>query len=449
MTGDHPRGWGPLAWRLLAAFVLVALSAVVVLTGAALWGTERGLAASQSADRHQVAAQVSEAVGAAYSQTGGWSAVDLDDAAAIASGAQARLIVRDRDGSVVAGPGHGRGPMNGMSGMATGVRVDAPVVVGGTTVGTVQLVFPTAAGSAARDIAWAWIGLAAAVALAVALSASVFVSRRIAGPLRRLAAAATAISAGDRSARAHVRAPGELGELATAFDTMAEEVTRAEQNRRALTADVAHELRTPLAALQAGLEELRDGLVPADPHRLTSLHDQTLRLGRVVDDLAELAAAESAALSLRPAEVDLGRLAGDVLRAHAAELRAAGLHVRAELGDRVIVPADPDRLHQALGNLLGNTARYARPGDQVTVRVHPAGAGWAGIEVADTGPGIPADELPHIFDRWWRGRATTGTSGSGIGLAVVRELITAHGGTVTAESGPSGGATFTVRLPTR
>jgi two-component system sensor histidine kinase BaeS len=170
---------------------------------------------------------------------------------------------------------------------------------------------------------------------------------------------------------------------------------------------------------------------------LTILHDQTLRLGRVVDDLAQLAAAESAALSLRLAEVDLAELARAALASHAPRLDAAGLVVHAEPTDGVLVRGDADRLHQVLGNLLDNAERYARIGDRVTVRVF------------DTGPGIPADTLPHVFDRLWRGPDQREVAGSGIGLAVVRELVTAHGGTVEAASGPAGGAMFTIRLPTR
>ena len=231
-------------------------------------------------------------------------------------------------------------------------------------------------------------------------------------PLGRLATAARAMARGDRSARSGVRAPGELGDLGRAFDTMVAEVSRAEQARRNLTADVAHELRTPLATLRAGLEELRDGFADPDPARLTSLHDQTLRLGRVVEDLSELAAAESAAPSLRLADVDLAALARAELASHAPRLEAVGLAARVELAEGVVVRADADRLHQALGNLLDNAERYLRAGDSVTVRVFTTG-GEAVVQVADSGPGIPNDELPHVFDRLWRGRRPSGCRGLG------------------------------------
>jgi two-component system sensor histidine kinase BaeS len=451
--GDRPAGLGPLGRRLLAAFVLVALSSVLVLTVAALVGADRGLTATRQADRQQLAARVAAAAATAYQAADGWDGADLAPAVAVADAAGARLLVRDASGATVASsaggghmPGMG-GPGPGMGGGSAGqAGVSWPVVVEGRTVGSVRLGFTTPAGTPGRGVAWSWILLAAVTAILVAIAVSWFVTRRVSGPVMRLAAAARALAAGDRSARSGVTAPGELGELAGAFDQMADDLAHAEQVRRQLAADVAHELRTPLAALQAGLEELRDGLIQPDPARLAGLHDQTLRLGRVVDDLAELAAAESAALSLRLANVDLAQVTRAALAAQDAQLRAAGLQVHAELDPGVLVRRDADRLDQALGNLLTNAARYCRPGDQVTARVS-ATDGQGVVEITDTGPGVPADELPHVFDRLWRGKASSASSGSGIGLAVVRELVSAHGGTVTATSPPGSGATFTIRLP--
>ncbi|MBQ0988221.1 HAMP domain-containing histidine kinase [Streptomyces sp. F63] len=357
------------------------------------------------------------------------------------------------------GPGPGTGPRSSPGpgpGAPSGRAVTAEVRADGRTVGSVHLGFPAVSGTAGRDIAWGWIAAAALAALALALAVSWYVTRRLTGPVVRVAHTARAIAAGDRAARSRVDAPGELGELSRAFDTMADDVTRAEQARRRLAADVAHELRTPLAALQAGLEELRDGYAEPAPERLAALHDQTLRLGRIVGDLAELSAAESARLSLHLATVDVTELVRGAVRDREPELRAAGLTVRTRPpGGPLLVHADGGRLHQALGNLLSNTARYCRPGDTVTVTartapgkgVDGAGDGTAVIEVADDGPGIPAAELPHVFDRLWRGSAARDVGGSGIGLAVVKELVTAHGGTVEAASGPEGGTRITVRLP--
>lgn len=441
VTLQRRRGLGPLGRRLLAAFTAVALSSVVVLTVAALVGTERGLVTAQQADRQQTAQRAAELAAEAYLAAGGWPGADLARVQAVADAAEARLVVRDSGGVMV-------WPRRGMGGPGThhtSAGVQAPVTVAGEQVATVWLEYSSAV-SGGRTVAWSWVAGAAAVALLVALAASWFVSRRLTRPLVRLAAAAGRFAAGDRSARCGVRAPGELGEVARAFDTMADEVARADAVRRRLAADVAHELRTPLAGLQAGLEELRDGLARPEPARLASLHDQALRLGRVVEDLSELSAAESAPLSLHPAEVDLTELVRSAIAAQEPTLRAAGLHVDSDLSGPVPVRVDADRIHQAVVNLLANTARYCRPGDHVSARVSAMG-GTGVVEVADTGPGIPPADLPHVFERLWRGSGSRIVTGSGIGLAVVRELVTAHGGTVAVDSQPGSGARFTIRLP--
>ena len=450
MTGDRPALTGPLGLRLLAAFLLVALSSVAVLTVAALVATDRGLASAARQERQRVAVRVAGAAAEAYVRSGGWTGADLGAASALAAAADARLAVRGTGGGTVwPGPGMGTGMGAGMGGMHTGDGagpiVEQPVTAAGQRVGTVRLVFPASA-SDGRTVAWSWVAGAAGAALLTALLVSAYVSGRLARPLVVLAAAARRFAAGDRTARARLRAPGELGQVAHAFDTMADEVVRADTLRRRLAADIAHELRTPLAGLQAGLEELRDGLQPADASRLAALHDQSLRLGRVVQDLADLSAAESAALSLHPADVDLAAVAAAALASQRPRLEAAGLVVSADLDRPAPVRGDPDRLHQALVNLLVNAARYCRPGDRLRVGVRIERQ-EAVVSVADTGPGMAPEEVPHAFDRLWRGHATAGTAGSGIGLAVVRELITAHGGTVGLESPAGQGVTVTVRLP--
>jgi two-component system sensor histidine kinase BaeS len=441
VTTDITSGLGPLGRRLLVAFVAVALASVAVLTVAALIGTGQGLTAARQDQRDRAAVQTAEAAGRAYAEAGGWQGADLGPAQALAEGARAGLVVRDSH-EVTVWPRHGMG--GGMHGNESNA-VRADVTVAGERVGTVRLTFAPGA-AAGRTVAWSWIAVAAGVALLVALAASWFTSRHITAPLMTMARAARAFASGNRGARAGIRPPGELGELAQAFDAMADDVERADRVRRQLAADVAHELRTPLAALQAGLEELRDGLREPDRHCLANLHDQALRLGRVVDDLGELSAAESAALSLHRSTVDLSEIARAALAGQEPRLRASGLTVTADLDDPVPVLGDPDRLHQAIANLLTNAARYCRPGDRVQLDVAATGA-VATVRVADTGPGIDARALPHVFERLWRGPGSGSVAGSGIGLAVVRELVTAHGGTVDAESTPGRGSAFTIRLP--
>ncbi len=204
-----------------------------------------------------------------------------------------------------------------MNGMGRG-GVTADVVVDGELVGSVRLGYRTPAESQGQAIAWTWILAAAAASLIVAFVVALFTSRWLTSPIVRLSAVARAFARGDRAVRPaplDLTATTELGDLARAFDAAADDVARSEAARRRLSADVAHELRTPLAALQAGLEELQDGLVPPTPQHLTALHQQAVRLGRIVEDLAVLSAAESAAFSLRKEPVDLAAIVEDAVTA--------------------------------------------------------------------------------------------------------------------------------------
>jgi two-component system sensor histidine kinase BaeS len=201
-----------------------------------------------------------------------------------------------------------------------------------------------------------------------------------------------------------------------------------------------------LAALQAGLEELRDGLVPPEPGRLAALHAQSMKLDRVIEDLEALAAAETASLSLRRAPVALHDVVADAFRAAKPILDAAGLRATLNPVMPVFIEVDSDRMHQAVSNLLSNAARHCRVGDEVAVAL-TSDADYATITVMDSGPGLPDSELSHVFERLWRGTQSSDVTGSGIGLAIVRELVEAHGGTATAARNASGGLTFEIRIP--
>jgi two-component system sensor histidine kinase BaeS len=436
--------------RLLLAFTLVALAAIALVTGAALIGSTRGLSAQQDAERRDLTVRAAEAAGQAYQRVGGWVGADLGPVWVVAGAGNAGLEVRDATDQVVATAGRGRngtgGNGNGMgSGIGAGAGLTAPVTVAGSTVGSVTLVFPGSTISAGQPVAWRWIGLAALVALALAVVAAWLITRMLTRPLATVIATARAFAAGDRDVRTGLSAPGELGELAAAFDETAARVQLSEQARRQMSADVAHELRTPLAAMQAGLEELRDGLAPADAAALARLHDQSLRLGRVVADLADLSAADATRLTLHPEPVDLITVATGAADAHEPQLRAAGLTLTRRLDGPLIVDGDSGRLDQVVGNLLQNCVRHCRPGDDVTVAVGlVAGAGVVRLTVTDTGPGIPAQDLPHVFTRFWRSGAS---GGSGLGMPIVRSIVQAHHGTVWVDSDGRSGTRVTVDLP--
>jgi two-component system sensor histidine kinase BaeS len=256
---------------------------------------------------------------------------------------------------------------------------------------------------------------------------------------------------GERAARVgDVAAPGELRELATAFDQMADSRDRQDQLRRDLVADVAHELRTPVAVLQAGHEALLDGITEPTPDQLASLRDEVLRLARMVGDLQTLAAADAAALHLTRRPRDLASIAAAAADSLAAQFDAAGITLERRL-TAVGIDADQRWLHQVVTNLLTNALKFTPEGGRVTIAAGPGGSKGADavLTVTDTGSGIPADELPRIFDRFWRGRQAAQLSGSGIGLAVAAELARAHDGQLTALSEVGHGTQMTLTVPRR
>jgi two-component system, OmpR family, sensor histidine kinase BaeS len=287
---------------------------------------------------------------------------------------------------------------------------------------------------------------AAGLAALLALLTGLLLARRITRPVERIITVTRAMGGGDRAARVGpVTAPGELRELATAFDQMADTLDRQEQLRRDLVADVAHELRTPVAILQAGHEALLDGVVEPTPDQLTSLRDEVLRLARMVDDLQTLAAADAATLQLSLRRCDLAEVTAAAAGSLVGRFEAAGLAVRQQLAPAWAM-ADPRWLHQVITNLLTNALKFTPAGGQVTIQSRTAGTSVV-LQVTDTGAGIPADELPHIFERFWRGRQAAQTSGSGIGLAVAAELARAHGGQLSVASEPGRGTEMTLTLP--
>jgi two-component system, OmpR family, sensor histidine kinase BaeS len=410
------------------------------VTLAAFLGTQRGFTSVENSNREQTAQEVAAAAAQAYRDAGGWPGADLSRAEQIAEGAGARLVVRTGQQR------SGMGSTNSQGGAEAPGSVSADVIVDGAVVGSVRLGFGQPATSAGRTIAWTWIAVAASIAIVIAVVLAWWLSRRLTRPLDELGLAVQAFGDGDRSARAPQDAPGEIGDLGRAFDAMAERVQRGEETRRALAHDVAHELRTPLAALQAGLEELRDGLLPPDPQTLAALHDQSLRMGRVVDDLGRLAEAEAPDIAIDLQIIDVTEVTRSAVESYRGLIEAAGISVTCHCIGPIHVVADPDRMTQVLANLLANAARYCRPGDQVEVTT-AADSGMGLITVRDDGPGMNEEDAAQAFERFHRGAASLGLPGSGLGLAVVRALVESQGGKVTLDTVPAEGTTVRIVIP--
>ncbi|MET8946412.1 HAMP domain-containing sensor histidine kinase [Streptomyces sp. NPDC004542] len=274
---------------------------------------------------------------------------------------------------------------------------------------------------------------------------------RMVGPLRALTGAARRMAEGDQDARVEVTGDDEFGRLAAAFNLMSSRRQELERLRRALVSDVAHELRTPLSNVRGWLEAVEDGVVPADESVISSLLEEAVLLQHIIDDLRDLSAADAGALTIHPEEVDAGALLAQVARAHQGSAGSAGVELRVraqEEGSRLY--ADPVRLRQAIGNLVSNAIRHTPAGGTVTLSAHREG-GEVVFGVEDTGSGIGADDLPKVFDRFWRAEKSRSRrgGGSGLGLSIVRKLAEAHGGSAHASSVPGRGSVFSLRLPAR
>ncbi|PVC94655.1 two-component sensor histidine kinase [Streptomyces sp. CS147] len=315
---------------------------------------------------------------------------------------------------------------------------------------------------------------AAALVLALTVGASVFAGARLVRPLHALTGAAQRMRDGEQPASVPVSGDDEVGRLAAAFNDMSAHRARLEEQRKAMVSDVAHELRTPLSNIRGWLEAAQDGLADPDPAFVSSLLEEAVLLQHIIDDLQDLAAADAGALRLHPEPVEVRELLGQVAAAHQARAENAGVTLAVTApAPGPALSADPVRLRQAVGNLVSNAVRHTPEGGRVTLRTYVAGRDASGpyapgpnaseegrgtavtgggtvvIEVTDTGSGIPADALPHVFDRFWRAEKSRSrrTGGSGLGLAIVRKLVEAHGGTVEATSTEGEGSTFALRLP--
>ncbi len=288
---------------------------------------------------------------------------------------------------------------------------------------------------------------AAGAVLLVAVAVTAFAGARITRPLRALTAAAQHMSDGGDAPPVRVSGQDEIAGLATAFNTMAANRAQVERARKAMVSDIAHELRTPLSNIRGWLEAAQDGVSDGGPELTALLLAEALVLQHVVDDLQDLAMADAGALRLALRPVPVADAFEQIRAAHESRAAQAGVVLSVAAPDLVLV-ADPLRLRQVLDNLVANAVRYVPAGGSVSMSAARDGSDVL-ITVADTGAGIAAEDVPHVFDRFWRAdkSRTRGTGGSGLGLAIVRKLTEAHGASVAVTSTPGEGTAFTLRFP--
>jgi signal transduction histidine kinase len=454
--------------KLTLAFVAVALAAVGVVAVLAARTTGAEFQEYVVSTGMMAQASYADALVEYYAANGSWAGVEAvlsqfgpgmgmgmgrgrgGQAASGPAGGGPNFSVADADGRVVAS----------RTGLAVGEQLPQaaldqglPLVMNGRRIGTLLNVRP--AGTVLDQQAQAflsqvrtslvWAGL---LAVLLALVLGIVISQRMAAPLVRLTHAASAIAGGNLEQQVPVRGGDEIGQLGTAFNQMASSLAEAEALRRNMVADVAHELRTPLTVIQGNLQAMLEGVFPMDAEQVASIYDETRLLTRLVDDLRDLALADAGQLRLERLPVDLAETARTATANFAAAADAAGVALACDAPDPAMTLGDADRLAQVLRNLFGNALRHTPAGGQVSVRVQRSGD-LVRLDVVDTGTGIAPEDLPHVFDRFYRAdksRSRRG-GGAGLGLAIVRQLVLAHGGNITVKSALGAGTVFTVVLP--
>jgi two-component system OmpR family sensor kinase/two-component system sensor histidine kinase BaeS len=304
--------------------------------------------------------------------------------------------------------------------------------------------------SGVRNI-WLLICGAPVVVVVFAIFTMFTLYMRFGQPLTEIFNAIDSVAEGNLSVRVNENKSDMFSELIKRFNKMVEELERAEQQRRNLTADIAHELRTPLHIIQGNLEGIIDGVYEATPEHINNTLDETTLLARLVEDLQTLSLAETGQLPLHPTRFLLADLMADLTSSFSSQAASQGVDLTTDMADpNQEISADYDRLNQVLTNLVSNALRHTPEGGKISIEAEPADGGERGarIKVKDTGSGIASEDLPFIFDRFWRGdKSRRDRSNSGLGLAITKQLILAHNGEIKVESEVGKGTTFVIELP--
>ena len=475
-----PRWRFGLRWRLALGFAVIlalALGSVAVFTGKV---AEQEVVQVQAEQDRVRAGRVVIALAEYYETHDNWDGVE-EFVRSTSFQTERDIIVLDSEGRLIAEsrPPNGRrrvGDSRGRRFFDHGEHSDhlvpghfAPIVASGSQVGSVA-VAPRGRGgfgpllladedtlppdaepplSRFADAVRRSLTIVGLVAGAAGILMVVLLSRRMLSSISSLTAAARGLGSGDLTSRAAVKGNDEIAELGRTFNSMADALEQSERQRRTMVSDVAHELRTPLSNIQGHIEAMQDGLLEADPATLDSVHRQALHLNRLVDDLGLLAAAEARELRLQREPTLAGEIVDRVVTSFKPRAEAQSVRLDAEIEEALpSLELDRVRIQQVLGNLVDNAIRHTPPGGKVVVAARQE-VGSVRVDVTDTGPGIPADALPHVFDRLYRADPSRerGTGGSGLGLTIARQLVEAHGGTIWAESEEGSGSRFGFDLP--
>ncbi|MEI2612725.1 MAG: ATP-binding protein [Candidatus Promineifilaceae bacterium] len=445
----------PLTYKLTLSFLVVSLTGILLVAI---------LAGGISARAYDTALE-SQAVTAAaanladyYARNRDWSGVEQFvgtlDGFASGSGQMRRTALADATGHIIVpGAGFSRNTNLTAATLASGVAI----TLDGERVGTLLVtsgqehtgMMATQQRTLFATRLRTGLILAALGAAAIALVLGVLLARNLTRPLQELTSATRAVARGEWGQTVPVRSQDEIGELAQAFNQMNVELARGRQLRRQMTADIAHELRTPLSLILGHAEAMQDGILPPTPDTLAIIHDEARRLNRLVDDLRTLSLADAGELTLLVRPVASQELLTNAAASFRPQAQQKQVELRTEIApDLPEVQVDPDRMAQVLTNLLANALRYTPERGRVTLRalLHADGVEW---QVQDNGPGIAVEEVPHLFDRFYRGDKSRhrAEGGSGLGLAIVRSLVEAHKGRVWVDGRSGEGAIFHLVVP--
>lgn len=465
-----------LTRKILAVLILATTLAVAVTAGIVQWSIQRGFMQFVSEVEHDGVPRLVLALENEYAAAGSWEALRSDPQRWRQLAASA--LYSDAVHTMELPPGGAAPPPPGMLPPHIARQFDRRllladagrrVIIGEGDMGDARI-FPVRrngdvigylgmlpqrqpSGDAQRHfLRQQYRTLLAAAGIVIAASAllSLFMARRMVRPLRDLALATRRLASGDYRARAPVASDDELGEVARDFNSMAQTLEKNEQTRRQWVADISHELRTPLTFLRSQVEALQDGIRQPTPESLAALHREVSRLGRLVDDLHQLSLSDIGAQTCRIADVALSRVIHQALSMFRTDFAGKEIALRVEAADDLAVSGDTERLLQLFANLIENSMKYTDPGGELSIRARRDG-GWVVVDVQDSAPGVAEEELERLFERLYRVESSRcrATGGAGLGLAICRTIVGAHGGIITAQSSPLGGVWVRVELPGR